>query len=83
MFGFGDRWPPQEESVQLVESLVTQYIENLTRRASKIGELRGNLDKECFLYLVSTDRRKFQRVCTLLDTNEEIKSVQKDIKDDT
>ena len=81
MFGFGDCWPPNKKSVELVESLVVQYIENLSIRASKIGELRGNLDKECFLYLVSKDRRKFQRVCKLLDTNEEIKSVQKDIDD--
>lgn len=79
MFGFGDQWPPDEESVKLVESIVTNYIEDLTIRASQIATVRpnGKLDKECFMFVVRKDRRKFSRIHNLLTANEELKSVQK------
>ena len=43
------------------------------------AELRPDkkLDKECFLYLVRKDRKKFQRVHRLLTANDEIKRVKK------
>ncbi len=79
MFGFGDQWPPDEESVKLVESIVTNYIEDLTIRAAQIATVRpnGKLDKECFMFVVRKDRRKFSRIHNLLTANEELKSVQK------
>ena len=79
MFGFGDSWPPNIESVDVVESLVTEYIQDLSARALQVAELRpnGKLDKECFLYLVRKDRSKFQRVNSLLLKNKEIKNIQK------
>jgi transcription initiation factor TFIID subunit 13 len=83
MFGFGDDWPPERDSVKLVEHLVNNYLEDLARRAAEVAELRGKLDKECFMFLVRKDRRKFSRVHKLLKTNEEIKNIQKvDLKDD-
>ena len=78
MFGFGDKWPPNEESVNLVESIVTNYIEDLTARAVQVSELRGKLDKECFMFVVRKDRRKFSRINSLLKANEELKAVQKE-----
>ena len=77
MFGFGDQWPPMGESTQLVQDIVVQYIEDLVVRAGEIGKLRGSLDTECFIYLVSRDRQKFSRVCKLLEAYEDLKSVQK------
>ncbi len=77
MFGFGDQWPPNENCVRLVESIVTNYIEDLTMRAAQIATMRGKMDKECFMFVVRKDRRKFSRVHTLLKANEELKSVQK------
>ena len=77
MFGFGDSWPPNKESVDLVETLVVQYIEDLAVRASEIAQIRGQLDKECFMFLVRKDRQKFTRVVKLLDANDEIKRAQK------
>jgi transcription initiation factor TFIID subunit 13 len=77
MFGFGDSWPPNPEAVSLVEILVTQYIEDLASRAIQIAELRGKLDKECFMFLVRKDQHKFQRIQNLLAANEELKAAQK------
>ncbi len=78
MFGFGDQWPPEENCVMLVESIVTNYIEDLTARALQISEMRGKLDKECFMFVVRKDRRKFSRINNLLKANEELKAVQKE-----
>jgi transcription initiation factor TFIID subunit 13 len=77
MFGFGDQWPPDENCVRLAESIVTNYIEDLTMRAAQIATMRGKMDKECFMFVVRKDRRKFSRIHTLLKANEELKSVQK------
>jgi hypothetical protein len=77
MFGFGDKWPPNPESVNLMEKLAVSYIRNTCQRAKEVGDLSGTLDKECFLYAVRKDQRKFTRIYGLLKTNEEIKSIQK------
>lgn len=77
MFGFGDNWPPDSSAVNLIESLTTSYLENLGTRALDVAELRGKLDKECFMFLVRKDRKKFTRVHKLLKSNEELKTVQK------
>jgi len=78
LFGFGDSWPPNSQTVNLVEALVTDYIKDLGARALQVADLRpdGKLDKECFLYLVRKDRSKFQRVNKLLVANKEIKQAQ-------
>lgn len=79
MFGFGDSWPPNVQSINLVNSLVTEYVTDLSARAMQVASLRpdGKLDRECFLYLVRKDRQKFQRVNRLLTVNKELKRVQK------
>jgi transcription initiation factor TFIID subunit 13 len=78
MFGFGDSWPSNPESVELMEKIVVNYIRNLCVRALEISDLAGmKLDKECFMYLVRKDRRKFNRACSLVKANEELKRVQK------
>jgi transcription initiation factor TFIID subunit 13 len=83
MFGFGDEWPPDANAVRLLESFVVSYIEDLADRALDIAELRGKLDKECFMFLVRKDRKKFSRVHKLLKSNEELKTVQKvELKED-
>jgi hypothetical protein len=79
MFGFGDSWPPNTDAVRTLDSLVTDFIQDMGARALRVAELRPDkkLDKECFLYLVRKDRKKFQRVHRLLTANDEIKRVKK------
>jgi transcription initiation factor TFIID subunit 13 len=81
MFGFGDEWPPDSQAVKMMDSLVKDYIEELGERALSIAEMRGRLDKECFLFLVRKDKAKFHRVRKLLELNEELKSVRNEIQD--
>lgn len=77
MFGFGDKWPPNAESVELMEKIAANYIRNICQRAKDVSDLTGkDLDKECFMYAVRKDRRKFTRVYSLLKTNEELKKLK-------
>ena len=77
MYGFGDNWPPNSDAVAMVETLVKDYIDDLADRAIQIADLRGKLDKECFIFLVRKDTRKFYRVRKLLETHEALDEVQK------
>lgn len=76
MYGFGDKWPPQAESVDLIEELAVSYIQDLCRRAVEVADFTGKLDKQCFMYAVRKDSRKFSRAYTLLKANDELKKVQ-------
>lgn len=76
MFGCGDTWPPQAESVELMEDLVVKYIHQLCQRAQEVADFTGKLDKQCFLYAVRCDQRKFSRAVALLKANSELKSTQ-------
>lgn len=77
MFGFGDNWPSHPETVRLVESVVRKYIADLAMRAVAVSEMRGKLDKECFMYVVRKDKAKFARVCQLLKAHAELRGVQR------
>ena len=76
MYGFGDMWPPDSEAVDLIDTIVRNYVDDLAQRAMNIAEISGKLDKECFLYLVRKDGPKFNRVRKLLDTYEKIEEIQ-------
>ena len=80
MYGFGDtHFPSNEDSVALIQSLITNFIEDLTWRASEVADIRSKdgLDKESFLFLVRKDKVKFNRVFKLLKANNELKAAQK------
>ena len=77
MYGYGDAWPSDPESVKLMESLVTDYIQSLCTNALKVSELAGKIDKESFLFLVRKDKQKYERVVKLLRVNEDMKNMQK------
>jgi hypothetical protein len=56
MFGFGDSWPPEPDSVELMEKIAVQYIKDLCVRALQVSSITGKLDKECFMYQVTKPR---------------------------
>ena len=69
--------PPDPDTVDLMETMVRSYLQDLALRAKAVSEITKKFDKECFVYLVRKDTRKFRRVSDLLQANEEIKSIQK------
>jgi hypothetical protein len=76
MFGFGDQWPPDQAALTMVDRCVNGYISDLARRAEKIADEKGDLDKECYIYLVRTDERKFQRINKLMEASEVIRKAR-------
>lgn len=76
MFGFGDDWPPAADTVELVEDLAVKYIKDLCQRAVQVAGYTGKLDKQCFMYAVRKDTRKFTRAYALLKSNEELKAAR-------
>ena len=73
MHGFGDSYPSDPESMLLMEKLVLDYIHTLCNGCCKVAEMTGRLDKEGLLFLIKKDRKKFERVCSLLRTNDVLK----------
>lgn len=53
MYGFGDKWPPNPDSVELMEKIAVQYIRDLCAKANQTASVTGGkIDKECFLFQV-------------------------------
>jgi transcription initiation factor TFIID subunit 13 len=80
MYGFGDSWRPDADAVRALEQITIEYIEDVTQRSLQVAELTGKLDKECVLYVVRKDRKKFNRVHQLLTADEIIKSANDLVK---
>ena len=74
-YGCGNTWPVDEEAVALIDTLVVDYIKNITWQALDVAEIRKKFDTECFLFLIRKEKEKYNRVMTLLKANHEIKIV--------
>ena len=81
MHGFGDDLNPYEDTVDLVEDLVVEFITETTLKAMDVGK-KGKVHVEDILFLVRKDPRKYTRVKDLLSMNEELKKA-KQIFDDS
>ena len=78
MYGFGDAQEVDAESVEMVERLVRQYIDELLGEASAIASIRRcPLDSGCLLYAVRHDRLKFERARRLLEMKEVMRDARK------
>ncbi|GLD95275.1 hypothetical protein PINS_up003919 [Pythium insidiosum] len=75
MFGFGDDAEPLEETAQLMEELVVEYVENMTKKAMEVSILKGKLDPECFIFLIRKDPERYERINKLLHANDEFRAV--------
>ncbi|EGG15603.1 transcription initiation factor TFIID subunit [Cavenderia fasciculata] len=82
MFGFGDVREPLPETVDLMEEIVFEYIQEMTLKAAQVSTKRGRFQTEDLVFLVRKDPKKYSRVIELLKMNEELK-VAKRAFDDT
>lgn len=82
MYGFGDTENPLKETVELMDDLVTEYINDMTCKAMRVSNRRGRLQTEDLVFLIRKDRKKFSRVAELLRMNEEIKKAKKMLGDE-
>ena len=77
MYGFGDEREPFEESVELVEDILVDFVQDLVGRAARGAVAPGKLAMEDILYLMRKDERKFGRCRELLEMNAELKKQMK------
>ncbi|CAN0061968.1 unnamed protein product, partial [Heterosigma akashiwo] len=62
MYGFGDEWDTDPETLSLMENIMIEYLQSLLEGASEISKLRGRLDKDCVAFWFAKDKRKCDRI---------------------
>ncbi|CAD7698224.1 unnamed protein product [Ostreobium quekettii] len=77
MYGYGDSETPRQETVELVEDIVFEYVSGLLHKAMETASLRGKLKYEDFMFQVRSEPQKIERIQELLQKNEEIKKARK------
>lgn len=75
MHGFGDDRNPYEDTVDMVEDLVVEFITETTLKAMEVGK-KGKVQVDDILYIVRKDPKKYTRVKELLNMNEELKKAK-------
>ena len=75
MHGFGDDQNPYEDTVDLMEDLVVEFITETTLKAMEVGK-KGKIHVDDILFLVRKDTKKYTRVKDLLNMNEELKKAK-------
>eukprot|EP01094_Clydonella_sp_ATCC50884_P004700 TRINITY_DN13730_c0_g1_i1.p1 TRINITY_DN13730_c0_g1~~TRINITY_DN13730_c0_g1_i1.p1 ORF type:complete len:172 (+),score=65.23 TRINITY_DN13730_c0_g1_i1:33-518(+) len=73
LYGFGDVAEPLEETVELLDEMVVEYITEMTKKASDVASRRGRLRTEDIAFVIRKDSKKYMRAKELLRKNEEIK----------
>uniref|UniRef100_A0A915PKW2 Telomerase reverse transcriptase n=1 Tax=Setaria digitata TaxID=48799 RepID=A0A915PKW2_9BILA len=76
IYGFGDDKVPYDKTLELLETIVTNYIQHMCQRALQMGK-PGKLALEDIHYLIRRDAKKFGRVKDLLSMSEELKKARK------
>ena len=85
MYGFGDARAPLPQTVQMMEELVVDYITDILRQAAAAAEQRSwatcgststQIAERDLLFLLRKDRKRLDRVLSLLDVYEEQKAVK-------
>ena len=76
MHGFGDDPNPYNETVDLVEDLVVDFITEMSLKSMDVGK-KGKIHVDDLLFLIRRDPKKYARVRDLLQMNEELKQAKR------
>jgi len=76
LYGFGDVKEPREDTIDVLEQIVTNYIKEVSQKALEVGK-PNQIRLEDIHYLIRRDQKKFQRVKELLSLSEELKKARK------
>jgi len=93
MFGFGDVANPLPQSTQLMEDLVTDYVQQILHKASAVSEERHRqlkrgteslrVRERDLLFVLRKDQKRYNRVNELLKAWEEQKEARREGGDKT
>mmetsp|Transcript_24113 Transcript_24113/g.33184 ORF Transcript_24113/g.33184 Transcript_24113/m.33184 type:complete len:141 (-) Transcript_24113:131-553(-) len=82
MYGFGDVAHPLQETVDVVEELVVDYMSDMIHKAMEGGPCRGKITHQDFVFLVRKDRRKYERCQEILQMQQDIDLAKKNFEYD-
>merc|ERR550539_642589 len=78
MYGGGDDEDPLPETVQLMEHIITEFIQSFCIEAQMLAEQNDRTIRvEDFLFLIRKDINKYQRVSELLEFFSDLKELRK------
>lgn len=80
LYGFGDEKQPNDDTLEVLEQIVTDYIKEVCRKALEVGK-PNRINLEDIHYLIRRDPKKFCRVKELLSLSEELKKARKAFDD--
>mmetsp|Transcript_3020 Transcript_3020/g.5551 ORF Transcript_3020/g.5551 Transcript_3020/m.5551 type:complete len:150 (+) Transcript_3020:38-487(+) len=79
MYGGGDSEHPLPQSVQLMEYIITDFVESFCIQAQNLAEQNERAVRvEDFLFLIRKDVHKYKRVSELLEFFGDLKELRKD-----
>eukprot|EP00483_Globobulimina_turgida_P006468 UN06478 len=79
MYGGGDDENPLPESVQLMEYIITDFIQSFCIEAQNLADKNERTVRvEDFLFLIRKDINKYKRVSQLLQFFSDLKELRKD-----
>ncbi|POM67568.1 Transcription initiation factor TFIID subunit 13, partial [Phytophthora palmivora] len=55
LFGFGDEVEPLDETAELMEDLVVEYVHAMTKKAMELATIKGKPQTACFIFLIRKD----------------------------
>ncbi|KAJ1811744.1 hypothetical protein LPJ56_004173 [Coemansia sp. RSA 2599] len=76
MYGFGDAMPPLSESVDVLEDILIDYINDVCVQAAKVSGKKGKVGVDDFKFVLRKDPKKLARVEELIARNKEIESAR-------
>ncbi|GMS85789.1 hypothetical protein PENTCL1PPCAC_7964 [Pristionchus entomophagus] len=80
MHGFGEDKEPYDKTLEMLESIVLDYIKEMCERAKAVGK-PDKIQLEDIHYLIRRDAKKFARVKDLLTMSDELKKARKQFED--
>jgi len=79
MYGGGDDENPLPQSVQLMEYIITDFIQSFCIEAQSLSDKNERAIRvEDFLFLIRKDINKYKRVSELLEFFSDLKELRKD-----
>lgn len=77
MYGFGDSTHPDPDSVNVMEDILIDYINDTCIQAAKVSGRKGKVTVDDFKFVLRKDAKKMARVEELIAMNKEIEKVRK------
>merc|ERR1711918_174624 len=82
MFGFGDDERPYQDTVEVMEDLVFDFVVEMTEKCVEVQGKKGRLSEKDLQWVIRKDRKKYARVKELMYMSEELKKARKAFDED-